>query len=89
MLVTDGYHALRVEAIADELGLDAVGVAQPHGRHRSASYAEETAAVVVGRIVGFGRLVHIDDQVEDQLDTTISTRGPAERRATGGACRVG
>jgi hypothetical protein len=32
--------------------------------------------VSIGRIIGFGRLVHIDDKVEHQLDTTISTEEP-------------
>lgn len=66
VLVTDGYHALRVRAIADQLGLDAsVSPSQ-----RGGSFAElvnETGAVAIGRIVGFDRLVDIDDQV-DQLD---------------------
>ncbi|HEY7071652.1 MAG TPA: YdcF family protein [Acidimicrobiales bacterium] len=74
VLVTDGYHALRVEAIADELGLDAV-VSPSHKGGSLRNYAEETAAVSVGRLIGFGRLVHIDDKVEHQLDTTISTEG--------------
>ena len=72
VVVTDGYHALRVEAIADELGLDAV-VSPSHKGGSLRNYAEETAAVSIGRIIGFGRLVHIDDKVEHQLDTTIST----------------
>jgi uncharacterized SAM-binding protein YcdF (DUF218 family) len=72
VLVTDGYHALRVEAIADELGLDAV-VSPSRKGGSLRDYAEETAAVSIGRIIGFGRLVHIDDKVEHQLDTTIST----------------
>jgi uncharacterized SAM-binding protein YcdF (DUF218 family) len=75
VLVTDGYHALRVEAIADELGLDAV-VSPSRKGGSPRDYFEETAAVSVGRIIGFGRLVHIDDQVEHQLDTTISTDDP-------------
>ena len=37
-----------------------------------------TVAVSLGRLIGFDRLVDIDDQVEDQLDTTISTQAPAE-----------
>jgi uncharacterized SAM-binding protein YcdF (DUF218 family) len=72
VLVTDGYHALRVEAIADELGLDAV-VSPSRKGGSLRDYAEETAAVSIGRIIGFGRLVHIDDEVQQQLDTTIST----------------
>ncbi len=72
VLVTDGYHALRVEAIADELGLDAV-VSPSRKGGSPRDYLEETAAVSIGRIIGFGRLVHIDDKVEHQLDTPIST----------------
>lgn len=64
VLVTDGYHALRVQAIADELGLDAS--VSPTGMGGSVrDYVEETAAVAVGRIIGFRRLVDLDAQVED------------------------
>jgi uncharacterized SAM-binding protein YcdF (DUF218 family) len=63
VLVTDGYHALRVQAIADELGLDAS--VSPSGNGGSVrDYVEETAAVAVGRIVGFRRLVDLEVQVE-------------------------
>jgi uncharacterized SAM-binding protein YcdF (DUF218 family) len=63
VLVTDGYHALRVQAIADELGLDAS--VSPSGNGGSIrDYVEETAAVAVGRIVGFRRLVDLEVQVE-------------------------
>jgi uncharacterized SAM-binding protein YcdF (DUF218 family) len=62
VLVTDGYHALRVRAIADELGLDAV--VSPSGGGASArELLKETGAVAVGRIVGFRRLVDIDDRL--------------------------
>jgi uncharacterized SAM-binding protein YcdF (DUF218 family) len=64
VLVTDGYHALRVHAIADELGLDAS--VSPTGNGGSVrDYVEETAAVAVGRVIGFRRLVDLDAQVED------------------------
>ena len=64
VLVTDGYHALRVHAIADELGLDAS--VSPTGNGGSVrDYVEETAAMAVGRIIGFRRLVDLDAQVED------------------------
>jgi uncharacterized SAM-binding protein YcdF (DUF218 family) len=66
VLVTDGYHALRVQAIAGEIGLDA-SVSPSHRGGSLADLTRETAAVAVGRIVGFDRLVDIDDQV-DQLD---------------------
>ena len=75
VLVTDGYHALRVQAIAGELGLDAtVSPSRRGGSLRD--LIEETGAVSVGRIVGFGRLVDLDDQVEEQIDETISTDQP-------------
>jgi uncharacterized SAM-binding protein YcdF (DUF218 family) len=64
VLVTDGYHALRVHAIADELGLDAS--VSPSGNGGSVrDYVEETAAVAVGRIIGFRRLVDLDAQVKE------------------------
>jgi uncharacterized SAM-binding protein YcdF (DUF218 family) len=66
VLVTDGYHALRVQAIADQLGLDAT-VSPSHPGGSFGELIKETAAVAVGRIVGFDRLVDIDDQI-DQLD---------------------
>jgi hypothetical protein len=75
VLVTDGYHALRVQAIAGELGLDAT-VSPSHRGGSLRDLVEETAAVSVGRIVGFGRLVDLDDQVEEQIDETISTDQP-------------
>jgi uncharacterized SAM-binding protein YcdF (DUF218 family) len=62
VLVTDGYHALRVRAIADELGLDAV--VSPSGGNASVrDLLKETGAVAVGRIVGFRRLVNLDDRL--------------------------
>jgi len=62
VLVTDGYHALRVDAIAEELGLRA-SVSPTRGSGSMGHYLEETGAVAVGRIIGFERLVDIDDQV--------------------------
>ena len=77
VLVTDGYHALRVRAISDELDLDAaVSPSRKGGSLRD--FGEETAAVGLGRIIGFNRLVDIDDQVEQQLDSPISTEQAPE-----------
>ena len=62
VLVTDDYHALRVRAIADELGLEPV--VSPVGANATLrELAKETGAVAVGRIVGFRRLVDIDDRL--------------------------
>ena len=82
VLVTDGYHALRVQAIADELGLDAAVSPSQRGRVVP-DFVGETAAVAVGRIIGFDRLVDIDDQVEEQIDQSISNDAAARRRARG------
>lgn len=61
VLVTDGYHALRVRAIADELGLQA-SVSPSHRGGSVRQLVQETGAVAVGRVLGFRRLVHIDDR---------------------------
>jgi uncharacterized SAM-binding protein YcdF (DUF218 family) len=64
VLVTDGYHALRADAIAEELGLDA-SVSPTEHRGSTGDFVEETAAVAVGRIIGFRRLVDLDAQVQE------------------------
>ena len=67
VLVSSPYHALRTEAIAEEVGLR--GRASPAARSpeglgaRVANLGRETVAVGVGRIIGFGRLVDLDDRV--------------------------
>ena len=68
ILVTDGYHAMRVEAIADDLGLDAtVSPSRSRLRHRARAeqLLRETVAVSIGRIIGYDRLFRIDDAVND------------------------
>ena len=69
VLVTDDYHAYRVEAIAEELGLDATVSPTDSLPRRapssSASSLRETAAVVVGRIIGYDRLFRIDHDLND------------------------
>lgn len=77
LLVTDGYHALRVQEIAEELGLDA-SVSPSHEGGSVPEYLRETAAVAVGRLIGFGRLVDLDAEVEGQ----ISGDRPVEPGAT-------
>jgi uncharacterized SAM-binding protein YcdF (DUF218 family) len=64
VLVTDGYHAMRVAGIAGELGLDAA-VSPAPGNSSFPELARETAAVAVGRIIGYDRLVRLDQRVED------------------------
>jgi uncharacterized SAM-binding protein YcdF (DUF218 family) len=72
VLVTDGYHALRVRAIADELGLEP-SVSPSRAGGSAGEYLRETGAVAIGRVVGFDRLVDLDTQV----DQTISDDSPS------------
>ena len=58
VLVSDGYHALRLEHTAGELGLDAT-VARTDGSASLRQLVRETAAVSVGRIIGFRRLADL------------------------------
>jgi uncharacterized SAM-binding protein YcdF (DUF218 family) len=66
VLVTDGYHALRADAIADELGLDA-SVSPSHPGGSLKELVEETGAVALGRVVGFRRLVDVDDRIDGNI----------------------
>lgn len=60
VLVSDPFHASRIGAIADEVGLDATVSPTPHSAITGAEHwrflLRETAAVAVGRLVGFRRL---------------------------------
>jgi uncharacterized SAM-binding protein YcdF (DUF218 family) len=68
VLVSSPYHALRTEEIADEVGLRGSASPAPGSPEGTAAQlghlGRETVAVGIGRIVGFGRLVRIDEQVE-------------------------
>lgn len=60
VLVSDGFHALRIASIADEVGLDAVVSPTPDsaidGADHWAHLVRETTGVAVGRLVGYRRL---------------------------------
>lgn len=63
ILVSDDYHAYRLERIAHELGLQAqVSPVDPglSVAGRVKALTRETAAVALGRIIGFRRLVNLD-----------------------------
>jgi uncharacterized SAM-binding protein YcdF (DUF218 family) len=66
ILVSDDYHAYRLDRIAHELGLQAQvspvdpGLSVP-GRVKA--MVRETTAVAVGRVIGFRRLVNLDGQL--------------------------
>jgi len=68
VLVTEGYHAYRVAAIARDLGLDAAVSPAANRLSRGSELRHllrETAAVAVGRVVGWNRLLRIDAAVND------------------------
>lgn len=68
VLVTDGYHAFRVGAIAESLGLEA-SVSPTETRLDAGAelrqIARETLAVSVGRVIGWNRLFRLDAAVND------------------------
>ena len=68
VLVTDGYHAYRVGAIARDLGLDATvspTATRLSGTRELRHIVRETVAVSVGRVIGWDRLFRLDAAVND------------------------
>ena len=63
ILVSDPYHSLRLRAIADEVGLEP-HVSPADGSSSMGRLLKETAAVSVGRVIGFDRLVRLDERVD-------------------------
>lgn len=64
VLVSDPFHAARIAAMADELGLDAsvspTRTSPIGGAEEMQHLVRETAAMAAGRIVGFRRLMGIE-----------------------------
>lgn len=67
VLVSDAYHAARIEGIAGEVGLDASVSPTPSTRAsvNPGRYAKETLAVAAARIVGFRRAAGLSNRVRD------------------------
>lgn len=68
VLVTSDYHAYRVEAVAEEVGLDASVSPIPSRLGRGGELRQigrETLAVAIGRVIGFDRLFRLDNAVND------------------------
>ena len=70
ILVTDPFHAARVQAMAEELGLDShvspTRTSPIGGTRELKHFARETVAVAAGRVVGFRRLMGVN-QVADKV----------------------
>lgn len=58
VIVTDPYHALRAEEIAEEVGMHP-HVSPTHAASGLRQMARETVAVALGRIVGYRRLAAV------------------------------
>jgi uncharacterized SAM-binding protein YcdF (DUF218 family) len=66
ILVTSDYHAYRVRAVAEEVGLDASvspTTTRLSGANELRQLGRETIAVALGRIIGYNRLFRIDSAV--------------------------
>ena len=67
LLVSDPYHSYRIASIADELGLTA-DVSPADVRYSTATeiknLVRESAAVSVGKVIGFRRLMRVDDAID-------------------------
>lgn len=61
LLVTDGYHSLRVSGIAREVGLTPHVSGVDMDGPTIAQLSRETAAVSLGRIIGYRRLTNLLD----------------------------
>ncbi len=65
ILVSDPYHSLRIKGIASELGLDAsvspTRTSPTSGVSELKAMVRETAAVAVGRIIGYRRLLRLEE----------------------------
>ncbi|HUP85168.1 MAG TPA: YdcF family protein [Acidimicrobiales bacterium] len=68
ILVTDPFHAARVQAMAEELGLDShvspTRTSPIGGADELRHFGRETVAVAAGRIVGFRRLMGVNKVAE-------------------------
>jgi uncharacterized SAM-binding protein YcdF (DUF218 family) len=68
VLVTDGYHAFRVQRIAESLGLHAAVSPTDTRLGQAAEVRQmmrETVAVSIGRVIGWNRLFKLEAAVND------------------------
>lgn len=79
ILVSDGFHSMRVGIMADELGLTAYtspATGSPIAGMKEVRYVvKETVAVGVGRVFGFRRMAGIDRRVRQSSAAALSPAG--------------
>jgi len=70
MIVSDPFHSKRLEEIASEVGLEAfvspTSDSPVTGGAELRAMVRETAAVSVGRVLGYRRLMNLDDTVNSE-----------------------
>lgn len=80
LLVSDGFHAARIGAIAHELGLDGYTSPAPgspiHGVGKLPYVGRETLAVAAGRLLGFRRMAGIRTPTSSALPAVTSPGPP-------------
>ena len=76
ILVTDPFHAARVQAMAEELGLDShvspTRTSPIGGTRELKHFARETVAVAAGRVFGFRNVMGVD-KVADKVREGVGT----------------
>lgn len=74
IVVSDPFHSKRLEEIAAEVGLEAyvspTDSSPVTGTAELRAMVRETAAVSVGRFLGYRRLMNLDDTVTDTVDNS-------------------
>jgi uncharacterized SAM-binding protein YcdF (DUF218 family) len=72
VLVSDPFHAFRIDAIADDVGLDALvsptGTSPVGGWDLVEAMGRETLAVAIGRITGFDRVDRLQEKLAGRLE---------------------
>jgi vancomycin permeability regulator SanA len=79
LLVSDRTHSYRIRAIAEDIGLEAHVSPTPRWGPRpiiARALARETAAVAVGRVIGYRRITGIGQPLQAATPTQEHAHGP-------------
>jgi len=78
VLVSDPFHSLRIQLIADEVGFDAVTsptrTSPITGLNEWGRFASESLGVAFGRVFGFGTLSHASSRVRTAGVSSVAGR---------------
>jgi uncharacterized SAM-binding protein YcdF (DUF218 family) len=80
LLVSDPFHSFRIAAIAEELGLESytspTRTSPIAGPSEARHLVRETAAVAVGRVIGYRREAGIQRQIDERRQATLPAAPP-------------